>query len=84
MGRKHPPRHSGYNIVGTRINRHRRQGCEGKARYDSKEGADYRLSLLSDNEDMTSYPCPFCRGWHIGHNYTNSKIGKHGKHWKKK
>lgn len=40
-------------------------GCSGKVRHPDKQGACIALKRMK-NAQMSAYPCPHCKGWHIG------------------
>jgi hypothetical protein len=56
--------------------RQRRKQCEGKARHDGKNHAEYaaRIARERSGDDIRAYRCHMCPGWHIGHNSAR-KIG---------
>lgn len=58
-----------FGLVAKRINKHREHGYGNKAYFPTKELADKKIEQFEDEESMNSYPCPFCRGWHIGHKH---------------
>lgn len=58
----------------------RRRRCSKKKRFDSQAEAHCALertlhynqtvglrSLTPDNDDLETYHCPSCGGWHLGH-----------------
>lgn len=47
----------------------RRNGCDGKIRYASKDAADQaaRRASKQSGQWISGYGCRFCKGFHIGH-----------------
>jgi hypothetical protein len=44
--------------------------CYGKIKHKSMLAAQYTLDQMNgkDSHLLEIYPCPFCQGFHIGHN----------------
>lgn len=49
-----------------------------KQDYRSEERADRSAKQLSARfgKEMEGYPCPFCRGWHIGRKMTPEEVSQ--------
>ena len=49
--------------------RKRRESCEGKRRFESRQAAIDALNALwrKDRQRMAYYMCQWCNRWHIGH-----------------
>jgi len=47
-----------------------RRGCVGKIRYTQRpyaqEAMERRIALGAAPESLNVYPCPACKGWHVG------------------
>lgn len=46
--------------------------CVRKVRYRTQQTAEKTCELMATRKKnpvpgLTAYPCPHCRGWHIGH-----------------
>jgi hypothetical protein len=57
--------------VPTRQNRAstKHNSCARKIRYATKEEADQKVLIMktSYNEELETYSCPYCFGFHVGH-----------------
>jgi hypothetical protein len=44
------------------------RACDGKRRHHSEKRADFvaRATQFHAGIPMKSYPCEFCKGWHVG------------------
>ncbi len=51
----------------------RDNSCAGKIRHADRYGAIFHLKKLG-NGQMGLYQCRFCKGWHIGHQWTQNKV----------
>lgn len=53
--------------------RMRRNGCEGKKRYETQKEAEHGRNYLviktmdQHKSYVNVYHCKFCGGWHVGH-----------------
>lgn len=47
----------------------RRNACDGKTRYAEQQAAHVAAGRASERAGawISSYKCPFCGAWHIGH-----------------
>lgn len=56
--------------------------CFTKVRYPSKDQADVaaRNSTRTYRETYSTYNCPFCHTWHIGHSPSKEKYREKHKH----
>jgi hypothetical protein len=47
----------------------RHNSCARKVRYATEDEANRRAEQMNrdNNEDLESYSCPYCCGFHIGH-----------------
>lgn len=43
----------------------KKDGCRGKVRHATKSAAVAALKRVG-NAGLRSYPCPKCKGWHLG------------------
>lgn len=53
----------------------RRDGCAGKKRHRDKRSAVIALKAMN-NAGLGTYPCPKCKGWHVGTSRTEWKAQK--------
>lgn len=53
--------------------KHPRHPCRGKVRHPHQRGAIIAMRKMN-NAQLTSYKCPFCEGWHVGHSNRMWKI----------
>lgn len=47
--------------------------CGGKVRYRSQTAAVSAMRRIG-NAGLSSYPCPSCRGWHLGNSRSQHKV----------
>jgi hypothetical protein len=53
--------------------RKRRPFCIGKIRHKDQTGAIIAMRKMK-NAQLNAYPCPRCKGWHVGHSNRIHKI----------
>lgn len=57
----------------------RASSCRDKVRYSNEERAEKFVEKLSakHNKIMEAYPCPYCKGWHIGRKMSMEELFEH-------
>jgi len=51
----------------------RRNGCSGKVRHKTKNGAVIAM-IKMNNAGLSTYPCRSCGGWHVGTSRSELKV----------